>query len=140
MGKINRSNWRREEPEQGQARQEPVEFFRREFDIDIITTYKRLKEIATLPADKLRDRMELSRAINSSAQNAFDANKIFLKARVERELFKIEFARNMRVLNREAMTEIEAWLKANDIKKKQITKAINLSEKDMKVCFRSKRS
>jgi len=122
MGKVVRSSWRREDPDQDQVREEPVEFFCREFDIDIISTYKRLRGIATLPVDKLRDRMELSRMINSSAQNAHDANKIFLKARTEREMFKIEFAKEMRTLNRESVTEIEAWLKANGIKNKAITK------------------
>jgi len=122
MGKINRSSWKREGPEPGQAQEEPAEFFRREFDIDIISTYKRLRGIATLSVDKLRDRMELSRMINSSAQNAHDANKIFLKARAEREMFRIEFSKEMRTLNRESVTEIEAWMKANGVKNKKITK------------------
>lgn len=107
----------------------PVQFFRREFSIDVVKEYTRLKEIATMPANDYRDRMKLSAAINGAALNAYRANMIFLKAKRERELFKIQFAARMRELNREATKNCEAWLKANKLtSKKQITKDMIESE------------
>jgi len=47
---------------------------------------------------------------------------LYRKALRVRLGFRRQKSREMRVLNREAMTEVAAWMKANDIKKKQITK------------------
>lgn len=114
MGKIQAS--RRRETEHAQ-------FFRKEFDIDIVAEYKRLCGIAELPANEYRDRMSLSREINSAARHAYKANMIYLKAKRERELFKIEFAFEMRDLTRTATTNIADWLKKEKVSsKKQITK------------------
>ena len=75
-----------------------------------------------MPANDYRDRMRLSAAINGAALNAYRANMIFLKAKRERELFKIPFAKRMRELKREATKNCDAWLKANKLaSKKQIT-------------------
>ena len=122
MGKIRRGDMPPPPPPDPGGRVDPAQFFRREFDIDVVATYERLKTIATLPVNDLQDRMALSRAINTAAQNAYDANRIFLKAKRERQLFKIEFARETRDLNRAAVTAIDQWMKNNDVKSKQITK------------------
>jgi len=99
-----------------------LNFFRKEFEIDIVEEYKKLKHIGELPADKILDRMALTREINSAAGNARRANLIFLKAKRERELFRIEFSRTVRKLHRQAMQNVDAWMKDREIKKKQITK------------------
>lgn len=122
MSRVDRKKWLEEKDNTDMYSEEPFSFFRREFDIDIVSTYKRLRNIAALPSNSLRDRMELCKAINFSAQNAYDANKVFLKARTNRELFRVEFAREMRKLNREAVVAIEDWLRTNGIKNKAITK------------------
>ena len=99
-----------------------LNFFRKEFEIDIVEEYKKLKHIGELPADKILDRMALTREINSAAGNVRRANLIFLKAKRERELFRIEFSRTVRKLHRQAMQNVDAWMKDREIKKKQITK------------------
>jgi len=97
-------------------------YFRKELDIDIVEEYRGLKRIAKLPADKLMDRMALSRALNACAYSARRANLIYLKARAEREMFRIEFDRKMRELTRRATEQVDQWMQENDVKKKQITK------------------
>mgnify|MGYP001188961661 CR=1 FL=1 len=101
---------------------ETRKFFRTEFDIDVIKQYTRLKEFATIPIDKLTDRYELAKEINRSARNAYLANVIFLKARKQRELFRIEYDRKLRELTRIALARIESWMDDTGSKKKQITK------------------
>ena len=99
-------------------------FFRSELDVDVEATYKRLKSVATLSREELKDKHAVSMAINSAARNAVDARKLFLVARRERELFKIEKARSMRRLTREATTRITRWMELNGVKKKVITVAM----------------
>jgi len=94
-----------------------VKFFKTELDVDIVSEYKRLKSIGRLPSDQLMDRIALSREINASAENAKQANKIFLKAKAEREFFRIQFDRKMRDLNRRATEQVEVWKKRNKISK-----------------------
>lgn len=101
--------------------EETMNYFRSEMDIDIVKTYKTLKEVGRLPADKLFDRDVLSEAINECHHNSRLANLIYLKAKAEREYFRIEFARDMRELQREATETVDAWLKANK-SRKQATK------------------
>ena len=116
----------------GKQRREalPMEFFREELDVDIMVVYRRLKSVAKLTEEQLKDRNALSAAINEAADNALLAKKIYFIARKERELFKIDYARSMRRLNREAIKRVEAWMKDNKIpsSRKQITKDMVLEE------------
>jgi len=122
MGKVRVGQRRKPTTTAPEGTSGPVQFFRRAFAIDVVKEYERLKEIATMPANDYRDRMRLSAAINGAALNAYRANMIFLKAKRERELFKIPFAKRMRELKREATKNCDAWLKANKLaSKKQIT-------------------
>ena len=99
---------------------ETLAFFRKELDINIVSEYQRLKSVGQVPADKLMDRVSLTREINRAAENSRQANKIFLKAKAEREYFRIEFDRRVRSLNREAQEILEEWKKENKYSK-QIT-------------------
>ena len=99
-------------------------FFRSELDIDVEATYRRLKSVATLSQEEAKDRHAVSMAINSAARNAIDARKLYLVARREREIFKIEMRRSMRRISREATERINRWMKLHDIRKKQITNAM----------------
>jgi len=102
--------------------EDTLAYFRKELDIDIVEEYRELKGVARVPADKLMDRMELARAVNACGLSARRANLIYLKARAERELFRIEFDRKMRELARKATERVERWMEENEVKKKQITK------------------
>jgi len=99
-----------------------MQFFRREFNIDIQATYDRLKTVGKLDKKDLRDRMLLSEAINEASECSVLATRIYLKARKERELFRIEFNRRKRDLTKRATQQIEWWMEAHNVKKKQITK------------------
>jgi hypothetical protein len=99
-------------------------FFRREFDVDVVAEYERLKDIARLDEKDLTDRHKLGRAINEAARNAHRANVVYQKARRERELFRVEWHRRKRELTRTAMARIEAWMDATGSKRKQITVAM----------------
>jgi hypothetical protein len=97
-------------------------FFKTEFDnIDVVGTYKRLKDIGELPLEDLRDRDKLSMAINRTGRHAFDAGRIYEKTRMERELFRIEKSRKMRELTRLAIARINTWMDATETKRKQVT-------------------
>lgn len=121
MGKVQASQRRKALTTKGES--EPVKFFRREFDIDVVAEFEKLKRIAELPANEYRDRMALSREINSAALHAYRANMIYLKAKREREMFKIDFAREMRELHRKATKNCAAWIKKEKLaSKKQVTK------------------
>jgi len=126
MGKLIRKNQASEVREvvNGSSRMsdEQYHFFRVEQDIDIVAEFRSLKSIGEIPADKIMDRMELTREINASAGRARRANLIYLKARRERELFRIDYARTMKSLTSRAIQGIEKWLKDNEVTKKQITK------------------
>jgi hypothetical protein len=91
-------------------------------DIDIIEEFRKLKDIGEIPADQIMDRMVLTREINSSAGRARRAHLIFLKARRERELFRIDYSKTMESLSNRAIQKVEQWLKDNEVTKKQITK------------------
>ena len=101
---------------------ETMFYFRKELDVDIIVEFEKLKDVGQLPADKLMDRIALSNAINCAASNSRQANKIYLKAKTEREFYRIEFDRELQDLHRDATTNVATWLEENDVKKKQITK------------------
>lgn len=103
---------------------EALVFFRREFDIDIRAAYDRLKSVGKLSKQDLRDRFRLSEAINESAENSLLATRIYMKAKKERELFRIEFHRAKRNLTKVATERIERWLKDMGSRKKQITTAM----------------
>lgn len=102
--------------------EETRSFFRREQDIDIIGEFNALKNIGEMPAEQVMDRVALMHELNSAAVRARRANLIFLKARRERELFRIEFDATMKSLSNRAIQFIEIWLKENEVTKKQITK------------------
>lgn len=97
------------------------DYFRAEFDIDIVRTYERLKSIGKISADKINDRVELMRAINTAGKSAFAANILFLKARREKEMFQIEYNSKLRELTRLAIARISAWLESSTNVRKQIT-------------------
>jgi len=128
MAKISAKDRRKKNEEVEKARGTELfsdgvlKFFRKELDIDIIAEYTALKDVAKIPADKLLDRMELMRAINSCSKNARAANKVFLKARAAREFYRIDFDRSLRDLTRRATENVDRWMADNDVKKKQITK------------------
>lgn len=126
MGKLNRKNQLSETKSvmssSSRMGEEQFRFFRKEQDIDIIEEFRALKSIGEIPADKILDRMELAREINASASRARRANLIYLKARRERELFRIDHASTMKDLTSKAIQNIERWLKDNEVTKKQITK------------------
>ena len=96
-------------------------YFRKKFDIDIIRSYEKLKSIGAMSADQINDRVALMKAINKSGKNAFLANLLFLKARREREIFRIEFDKTMRDLNRKAIAMIGVWMENSTNIRKQIT-------------------
>lgn len=100
--------------------EEVLTFFRKELDIDILAEYRRLKHIGKIPADKLTDRMELIRLLNTAAEEVKSVNLVYLKARSARELFRIEFDRAMRDLNRRATEKVASWVETSGAKK-QIT-------------------
>ena len=108
----------------GRARKvtEEANFFRREFDIDLEEEYRKLKEIATLNEDELKDKEVLMKKLNRVAYAAHQANKIYLKARRERELFRMEFDAEMRNVTRMAIARIQAWFERTENIRKQITK------------------
>jgi hypothetical protein len=126
MGKLNRKNHASEAGSVASSstrmKEEQYHFFRREQDIDIVEEFQALKHIGEIPADKIMDRMELTREINASAKRARRANLIYLKARRERELFRIDYAKTMKSLTARAIQKIEKWMKDNEVTKKQITK------------------
>lgn len=100
------------------------EFFRQELDVDVEAVYQRLKSVATLTREELKDKHAISMAINTAARNSVDARKLFLMARGERELFKIEKSRSMRRMTREATARISRWMELEGVKKKLITVAM----------------
>lgn len=102
--------------------EETVSFFRHEHQIDVVTEFNRLKHVGQIPANQITDRLTLLKELNACHQNSRRANLIFLVARREREVFRIEYSRIMRDLNRKAMSLLGEWMAQNDITKKQITK------------------
>ena len=96
-------------------------FFRQELEFNVEEVYRRLKDVATLTQEELKDKHRVSAAINVAARNAIDARKLFLVARRERELFRIEKHRSMRRMTREATERITRWMEMHGVKKKQIT-------------------
>lgn len=99
-----------------------VKFFRREFDVDLIEEYKKLKDIGALSSEDLKDRHKLNKAINKAGKNAVMAGIIFRKARKQRELFRVKYYRTMRELTRLAISRVQTWLESVDVPKKAITK------------------
>lgn len=99
-----------------------VSFFVNEFDFDVMETYERLKNIARVPVDKMRDKHVLSRYINTAARDAVDANVIARHAAEQRNLQKIDEMVLMKRLKNIAMKRIRDQLEADGITKKQITK------------------
>lgn len=97
-------------------------FFRREFDVKVVDEYERLKDVGRLSQEDLRDRFKLSEAINEAGRNAHRANMIAVKAKKEREFFRVEFNRRNREVRRTALARIGSWLEATGNKRKQITK------------------
>jgi len=124
MAKVKLGKGKRSVFGETPRREEVLEFFRKELDIDVVMVYNRLKAIAKLPSDKLMDRLALSREINAAGQNAQAAHRIWLKAKKERELFRIEFNRRKRELTREATKAIGNWMELEEISRKQITIAM----------------
>jgi hypothetical protein len=104
--------------------EEVVSFFTSEHRIDVMSEFNKLKSIGAIPVNQITDRMTLLRELNACHQNARRANLIFLVARKERELFRIEVSRAMRDLTRKATLLVEKWLKSNDVGRKQITKEL----------------
>jgi len=137
MGKISPGERKAEKEEAKEIMSGPsrfnddvIRFFRKEMDIDIIEEFKLLKAVGELPADQLMDRMALAKEINSAAGRSRRAHLIFLKARRERELFRISHSRKMESLTSRAIKKVEEWLKDNEVTKKQITKDMI----DQKIC------
>lgn len=97
-------------------------FFRKQLDVDIEKEFDRLKSVGRIPADQLKDRNRLAKEINRASYLAFRANLIYLKARKERELFRIEFNKEMRELQRLAIARINTWFDKTATVRKQITK------------------
>ena len=104
-----------------------IPFFKKEFDVDLIAEFEDLKQIAALPVENFRDRGALFLALNEAALNAWRANRIYLKAKREFDLFKIEALGAMRPLRRAAIIRINEWAAENS-SKKQITEAMILEE------------
>lgn len=120
MGRVNLSALTEEES--------TVRFFRREFDIDVMSVYERLKSIAKIPASKFKDRFVLMEELNSASHNAYLANMIYLKINKQREIFRIEFNREMRDLSRLATARVNHWLEVTVNIRKQITQSMVLEE------------
>ena len=53
-------------------------FFKKQFDIDIQEVYLKLKNVGKISANKYRDMDTLNKAIYEAANNAYQANMIFL--------------------------------------------------------------
>jgi len=96
-------------------------YFKKEMSVDVVEVYEKLKEISTIPTNKLRDRDVLMKHINEASLNSHRANMIYLRARALRELHKATYAKEMRELNRQATIQIQEWMELEDVKKKQIT-------------------
>jgi hypothetical protein len=96
-------------------------YFRKELAVDIVEVYEKLKDISTIPANKLRDRDVLSAAINEAALNSHRANMIYLRTRAMREEYKATYATENRELSRQATIQIQEWMEVEEVKKKQIT-------------------
>ena len=96
-------------------------YFRKELEVDIVEVYEKLKEISTLPVNKLRDRDVLLVAINEAALNSHRTNMIYLRAKAMREQHKATYATENRELSRQATIQIQEWMEMEEVKKKQIT-------------------
>jgi len=94
-----------------------AKFFRRELDIDIVESYEKLKKFSKLGPEGLRDRFKLSEAIDEAANNAHLANSIYLKAKKEREMFKVEYAKRMHEISRIALARVQIWLEETKSRK-----------------------
>lgn len=98
-------------------------FFRKEFDIDIVEEFEELKNLGQISADKLKSKNTLIKAINKAANCEFRAKRIFLKARKEFNLFMINHNKELRALERKATVRLKAWMDNTGIgARKQITK------------------
>lgn len=106
----------------GKFGKQEYEFFSKESKIDIIKVYQQLKCVAEIPVDKLMDRYTLMKAINSATRDSMLANKIWLIAKREKELYQIEYLKKLGVLTKKATEKIQLWMDLEGIKKKQITK------------------
>ena len=98
-------------------------FFRKEFDIDIVKEFNDLKDFGTISADKLKSKNTLIKMINKAADCEFRAKRIFFKAKKEYNLFMVEYNSDMRALERKAVVRLKAWLDNTGTgSRKQITK------------------
>lgn len=123
MGKVAGREISDEEPkgDSKSSRKDVRAYFRKVLDIDVIKVFEMVKGFAEVPADKIRDRMTLNQMINEATKNAWRANLVALKARTERELFRMEKDAAMIKLNMEASEILTKEQEERGIKKKQIT-------------------
>lgn len=106
----------------GEKEERTLNYFRKTFDIDVVVEFERLKDVAAVPANQLRNKGALVEAINFAAKNAIAANMIWQKAKKLREAFRVEYNQGMRSISRLALVRVENFLNEIGSKRKQITK------------------
>ena len=87
--------------------EEVAKFFQKEFDIDLVSEYERLKDIGKIPLGKIRDREVILNAVNEAGENAHRAKQIHLKARRMYELYQVEFDKKLLLLKKRAMIRLK---------------------------------
>ncbi len=121
LKKIEASSLYGSMPDKDKSSEKIRAYFRKELSVDIVEVYEKLKEISTIPTNKLRDRDTLMKHLNEASLNSHKANMIYLKARAMREQHKATYAKEMRELSRQSTIQIQEWMEIEDVKKKQIT-------------------
>lgn len=96
-------------------------FFRKQFDFDVEKEWAKLKSVGRVPKEDLRDRFKLNEHINRAGERAVRARAIAGKVAVALSQYRIEYAREMRELKRQAIRQIDEWMKLHNMRRKQIT-------------------
>lgn len=105
-------------------KEEVISFFaRRWIEIDVISEFKKLERIGSVPINQLRDRDRLLREVNEAAENASRAETIYLMAREMYDRHMVGHHRSLGKLERKAIVRLKAWLKKHGVaaSQKQIT-------------------
>jgi hypothetical protein len=99
-----------------------VHYFRKTLDVDVKKAYEELREIATVPVEKISSGPFLSEQINEASKRAHRAHVIYLVAKRRADLYEIDFKKAERNWTRIATARIAGWYEVAGFGKKVISR------------------